>query len=52
VHTDRGSQYVSDQYIELLKKHELTASMSAKVVNDNYSSPAATIKIPHLQPCK
>ncbi len=30
VHTDRGSQYVSDQYIELLKKHELTASMSAK----------------------
>ncbi len=30
VHTDRGSQYVSDDYLEVLEEHELEASMSAK----------------------
>ncbi len=30
IHTDRGSQYVSDAYRELLQKHGLRQSMSAK----------------------
>ena len=30
VHTDRGSQYVSDDYLDLLEEHELEASMSAQ----------------------
>jgi transposase InsO family protein len=30
VHTDRGSQYVSDDYLEQIEKHDLEASMSAK----------------------
>ena len=30
VHTDQGSQYASDDYCQLLAKHQLTASMSGK----------------------
>lgn len=30
VHSDRGSQYASKQYCKILKKHELTGSMSRK----------------------
>ncbi len=30
VHTDRGSQYCSEEYQALLKRHNLTDSMSAK----------------------
>ena len=30
VHTDQGSQYASDDYLELLAKYQLTASMSGK----------------------
>ncbi len=30
VHTDRGSQYVSDDYRKLLAKHDIRQSMSAK----------------------
>jgi transposase InsO family protein len=30
VHTDRGSQYVSDDSLELVEEHDLEASMSAK----------------------
>lgn len=30
VHTDRGSQYASDAYLELIEKHDLLASMSRK----------------------
>ena len=30
VHTDQGSQYASDDYLALLAKHEITASMSGR----------------------
>ncbi len=30
VHTDQGSQYASEDYCQLLAKHQLTASMSGK----------------------
>ena len=30
VHTDQGSQYASDDYLSLLAKHEITASMSGR----------------------
>ena len=30
VHTDQGSQYASDDYIKLLAKHQITASMSGR----------------------
>ncbi len=30
IHTDRGSQYASEQYRQLLKTHNITASMSRK----------------------
>lgn len=30
VHTDQGSQYASDDYLALLTKHQITASMSGR----------------------
>lgn len=30
VHTDQGSQYASDDYLKLLAKHQITASMSGR----------------------
>ena len=30
VHTDQGSQYASDDYLQLLAKHNITASMSGR----------------------
>jgi putative transposase len=30
VHTDQGSQYASDDYLKLLAKHSITASMSGR----------------------
>jgi putative transposase len=30
LHTDQGSQYQANDYRDLLKKHEITCSMSAK----------------------
>jgi transposase InsO family protein len=30
VHTDQGSQYASDDYLHILEKHQLTASMSGR----------------------
>ena len=37
VHTDQGSQYASDDYCQLLAKHQLTASMSGKGNCDDHA---------------
>ena len=37
VHTDQGSHYASDDYCQLLAKHELTASMSGKGNCDDHA---------------
>ena len=33
VHTDQGSQYASDDYLQLLAKHQLTTSMSGSILD-------------------
>ena len=37
VHTDQGNQYASDDYCQLLAKHQLTASMSGKGNCDDHA---------------
>lgn len=45
VHTDRGSQYVSDDYRKLLAKHDIRQSMSAKGnCYDNARGPRASFQ--------